>query len=78
MLNMSNIMNKQSGIFIKNLLVLLVIPFILLFIIKYVSYNSINSNNEYLLTNTTNLFIDNIKKKPNIDRDKIIKIIYKN
>ena len=45
---------------------------------KVINYKSINSNNEYLLTNTTNLFIDNIKKKPNIDRDKIIKIIYKN
>ena len=37
-------MSKQSGIFIKNLLILLVIPFILLFIIKYVNYHSINSN----------------------------------
>ena len=45
---------------------------------KIFNYKSINSNSEYLLTNTTNLFVDNIKKKPNIDRDKIIKIIYKN
>ena len=45
---------------------------------KNFNYKSINSNSEYLLTNTTNLFVDNIKKKPNIDRDKIIKIIYKN
>jgi len=65
MLNMSNIMNKQSGIFIKNLLVLLVIPFILLFIIKYVSYNSINSNKNNFIQ--FEQFKD-LSTNPNIER----------
>ena len=45
---------------------------------KISNYNSKNSNSDYLLTETTKLIIESFNKKPNIDRNTILKIIYKN